>query len=64
MKDYELIHESTMEAVVNYKIKACEITGNNCDKCEALHEYHGEQYCAFDTVVRFIEYANKHRLIK
>ena len=58
MEDYEL----TIGAIIDYKIKACKIVKSNCSKCEALHEYHGKQYCAFDTVVRFIEYANKHRL--
>ena len=58
MQDYELI----MESIMNYKIKACEFAGNNCSKCEALHECNGKQWCSFDTVNRFIKYANEHRL--
>lgn len=56
MEDYEL----TIAAIQDYKNRACGMIRSNCDKCEALHECVGKQYCAFDTVVRFIEYANKY----
>ena len=56
MEDYEL----TIGSIMDYKIKACKMVNNDCRKCEALHECVGKQYCAFDTVVRFIEYANKY----
>lgn len=58
MKDYEL----TIGTIEHYKNKACELAKNDCSKCEALHECNGKQWCSFDTVNRFIEYANKHRL--
>lgn len=58
MEDYEL----TMGAIIDYKIKACKMVKSDCSKCEALHECNGKQWCSFDTVNRFIEYANKHRL--
>lgn len=57
MEDYEL----TINSIEYYKNKACEIVKNNCDRCEALHECNGKQWCAFDTVVRFIEWHNKYR---
>jgi hypothetical protein len=58
MNDYEL----TIETIMNYKIKACELVGNDCNKCESLHECNGKQWCSFDTVTRFIEYANTHNI--
>ena len=60
MEDYEL----TMGTIKYYKNKACEVVKNKCDKCEASQEYNGKLWCAFDTVNRFIEYANKHRLLR
>ena len=56
MEDYEL----TINAIGFYKNKACEIVSDNCSKCEAMHEYNNRHYCAFDTVVRFIEWVNKY----
>jgi hypothetical protein len=58
MEDYEL----TIGSIINYKIKACEFAGNNCSKCEALHECNGKQWCSFDTVNRFIEWYNKYKI--
>ena len=59
MENYKL----TVEAIEHYKDKACEFAGSNyCDKCEAAFMYYGKQYCCFDTVARFVEYANKHKL--
>ena len=60
MEDYEL----TMRTIKYYKNKACEVARHKCDKCEAAQEYNGKLWCAFDTVNRFIEYANKHRLLR
>ena len=54
MEDYEL----TIDAVKYYKDKACKLAGCDCDKCEGSFCYLGKQYCQFDTVIRFIEYAN------
>lgn len=56
MKDYEL----TIGTIVYYKIKACKVAGNRCNKCEAAQEYNGRLCCAFDTVNRFIEWDNKY----
>ena len=56
MKDYKLI----IEIIEHYKTKACEVAGNECDKCEAVQEYNRNLYCAFDTVNRFIEWVNKY----
>lgn len=58
MRNYEL----TAEAIEDYKDKACEFILDNCDRCEAAYMYNGEQYCCFDTVIRFVEYADKHGL--
>ena len=58
MEDYEL----TIGSIYNYKIKACELAGNNCDKCEAKYECCGRPWCCFNTVIRFIEYANKYKI--
>lgn len=58
MEDYEL----TIETIKHYKSKACEMVRDNCDNCEALHECNNRHWCSFDTVIRFIEYANKHGL--
>ena len=56
MEDYELI----TNAIEYYKNKACELAKNNCDKCEAMHECSGGQWCSFDTVIRFIEWDNTY----
>ena len=56
MEDYK----STIGIIEHYKTKACEVAGNKCDKCEAVHEYNSKLYCAFDTVNRFIEWVNKY----
>lgn len=58
MEDYELI----MGAIVDYKIKACMMVNSDCGRCEALHECNAKQWCAFDTVNRFIEYVNKNNI--
>ena len=50
MKDYEL----TIGNIENYKIKACELVGNDCSKCEAKYEACGRPWCCFDTTIRFI----------
>ena len=42
--------------------KACELISDRCDRCEALHECNNSHWCSFDTVIRFIEYANKHNI--
>ena len=56
MEDYEL----TIGTIELYKEKACGVIKNRCDKCEAALEYRGEPCCAFDIVVRFIEWDNKY----
>ena len=56
MEDYEL----TIAAIHDYRNKACCMIRSNCDKCEAMYKHNGKQYCQFDTVIRFIEYANKN----
>ena len=53
----------TTEALKYYKNKACKMAGNVCGKCEALYEHGDGKFCCFDTVIRFIEYANKKGLI-
>ena len=58
MEDYEL----TVKDIYNYKDKACEFANNNCVACEALYGYNGNRWCCFDTVARFVDYANKHKL--
>lgn len=58
MEDYEL----TIANIAYYKNKACGLIGNNCDKCEATYKACDQQWCCFDTVVRFIEYANKYNI--
>lgn len=60
MEDYEL----TIGTIEYYKDKACEVAGNKCDKCEAVQEYNGKLWCAFDTVNRFIEWNNKYNTQK
>lgn len=56
MEDYEM----TIDAIEYYKSRACDYTKGECDKCEAMCEYNGKQYCQFDTVIRFIEWDNKY----
>ena len=56
MEDYEL----TIGTIWHYKSKACELTGNNCEKCEAMYKCCDKQCCCFNTVIRFIEYVNKY----
>ena len=46
----------TIDTIKSYKNKACELAKDNCERCEAQQEY----YCCFDTVIRFIEYANNN----
>lgn len=58
MEDYEL----TIGTIEYYKDKACKMVKNDCSRCEALHECNGKRWCSFDTVNRFIKYANEHRL--
>lgn len=57
MEDYEL----TIGTIKHYKDKACELIGNDCTKCEAMYVCNN-QWCCFDTVIRFIEYANKYNI--
>lgn len=56
MEDYEL----TIGAIEHDKNKACELIGNNCDKCEAMYVRCDKQWCCFDTVIEFIEWDNKY----
>lgn len=58
MEDYKL----TIGSIIDYKSKACKLAGNNCNRCEALHECNGKQWCSFDTVNRFIEWYNKYKI--
>ena len=58
MEDYEL----TIGTIEHYKNKACELIGNDCTKCEANYVCNNNQWCCFDTVIRFIEYANKYNI--
>ena len=57
MKDYKL----TMKNIKHYKHKACEIVGNNCNKCEGAYEYNNKIFCVFDAVNRFIEWYDKYK---
>ncbi len=54
--------KSTTEVLEYYKSNACKMAGNICGNCEALYEYDDGKYCCFDTVIRFIEYANKYNI--
>jgi hypothetical protein len=56
MEDYEF----TIGTIEYYKSKACECIKGKCDKCEAMYEYGGKQYCQFDTVIRFIKWNNQY----
>ena len=56
MKDYEF----TIGTIEYYKNKACELANDNCNRCEAMHEYNNRHLCSFDTVIRFIEYVNEY----
>lgn len=58
MENYEL----TIETIEDYKDNACWIIRDDCDKCDAMYECNGNRFCCFDTVIRFVEYANKHEL--
>lgn len=57
MKDYKL----TIKNIKHYKSKACEMVGNNCNRCEGAYEYNNKVFCVFDTVNRFIEWYNKYK---
>ena len=56
MEDYEI----TIGTIEYYKSKSCDCVSGKCDKCEAMYNYNGKQYCQFDTVIRFIEWDNKY----
>lgn len=56
MEDYEL----TIDAIMDYKNKACKIAKDNCNGCEAMHECNNRHWCSFDTVIRFIEWDNEY----
>lgn len=56
MEDYEI----TIGTIEHYKDKACGVIKNNCERCEAGVECQGNPWCAFDIVVRFIEWDNKY----
>ena len=56
MEDYGL----TIGSIEYYKNKACVMVQGNCDKCEAAYKQCDKKWCCFDTVIRFIEYANKY----
>lgn len=47
--------------IMNYKSKACEMVGNNCNKCEGAYKYNNKTICVFDTVNRFIEWYDKYK---
>lgn len=59
MEDYEL----TIETIKHYKSKACELIDGKCDKCQAMYKYNDKKWCCFDTVMFFIEWANKYKVI-
>ena len=50
----------TIDTIEYYKSRACDCANGERDKCEAMCEYNGKQYCQFDTVIRFIEWDNKY----
>ena len=58
--NYEDDYEQTIETIKHYKNKACECIEGKCDKCTAMHEYRGKQFCQFDTVIYFIEWDNQY----
>ena len=51
---------AAMKDIKHYKHKACEMVGNNCNKCEGAYEYNNKVFCVFDTVNRFIEWDNEY----
>ena len=55
------VPEATAAAIMNYKSKACEMVGNNCNKCEGAYKYNNKTICVFDTVNRFIEWYDKYK---
>ena len=56
MEDYEL----TIGTIKQYKFKACGLVDGDCNKCQAKYEYSNKNWCCFDTVNFFIEWANKY----
>lgn len=51
-------YKITMEVIKYYKKRACEVIGNNCEKCQAAYEHSGKLWCVFDTVNEFINWDN------
>lgn len=56
-----LVPEAPAAVIMNYKSKACEMVGNNCNKCEGAYKYNNKTICVFDTVNRFIEWYDKYK---
>ena len=56
MEDYEM----TMGTIEQYKNKACGLVDGYCNKCQARYKYNDKNWCCFDTVNFFIEWANKY----
>lgn len=54
------VPEAPTAVIMNYKSKACEMVGNNCNKCEGAYKYNNKTICVFDTVNRFIEWNNEY----
>lgn len=55
------VPEAPTAVIMNYKSKACEMVGNNCNKCEGAYKYNNKTICVFDTVNRFIEWYDKYK---
>ena len=55
------VPEAPTAVIMNYKNKACEMVGNNCNKCEGAYKYNNKTICVFDTVNRFIEWYDKYK---
>lgn len=55
------VPETSAAVIMNYKSKACEMVGNNCNKCEGAYKYNNKKLCVFDTVNRFIEWYDKYK---
>ena len=56
MNDYEL----TIASIKYYKDRACDMVDCKCENCEAMYKCCEQQWCCFDTVIRFIEYVNRN----
>ena len=51
-----------MGTIEQYKYKACGLVDGDCNKCQARYKYNDKNWCCFDTVSFFIEWANKYKV--